>query len=107
VESFSNTKSFNDPQFKFFRALDDIKSSDKIILDNVISKCYLTNQTIEVALKDKVIDILKNIISDLNNILKKDEYFVNQIDGLYIIKDDKQNYRMIINSVIHDVKNYY
>jgi len=107
VECFTNTTDFNDPQFKFFKALDDIKSSDKIILDNVISKCYLTNQTIEVALKDKVIDILKNIISDLNNILKKDEYFVNQIDGLYIIKDDKQNYRMIISSVIHDVKNYY
>uniref|UniRef100_A0A6C0C5R6 Uncharacterized protein n=1 Tax=viral metagenome TaxID=1070528 RepID=A0A6C0C5R6_9ZZZZ len=107
VESFKNTTDFNEPSFKFFKALDDIKSSDKIILENIQSKCYLTTQTIEQDLKIKVINILKRVISDLNNILKKDEYFINDIEGLYIIKDDKNNYRIITISMIHDVKNYY
>ena len=107
VECFQNTTDFNDPSFKFLKALGDIKSSDKIILDDVQSKCYLTTQTIDQDLKTKVINILKRVISDLNNILQKDEYFINDIEGLYIIKDNSNNYRIITISMIHDVKNYY
>ena len=107
IESFRDTVDFNDPSFKFFKALNDIKSSDKIILENVTSKCYLTTQTIEQDLKMKVKNILKKVISDLNNILRRDEYYINDIEGLYIIKDDKNNYRIITISMIHDVKNYY
>ena len=107
IENFRNTTDFNDPSFKFFKALNDIKSSDKIVLDNVVSKCYLTLQTIDQDLKAKIINILKRVISDLNNILSKDEYFINDIEGLYIIKDNKNNYRIITSSMIHDVKNYY
>ena len=47
IENFRNTTDFNDPSFKFFKALNDIKTSDKIVLDNVVSKCYLTLQTID------------------------------------------------------------
>lgn len=107
IESFRDTVDFNEPSFKFFKALNDIKSSDKIILENVTSKCYLTTQTIEQDLKMKVKNILKKVISDLNNILRRDEYYINDIEGLYIIKDDKNNYRIITISMIHDVKNYY
>ena len=107
IENFRNTTDFNDPSFKFFKALNDIKTSDKIVLDNVVSKCYLTLQTIDQDLKTKIINILKRVISDLNNILSKDEYFINDIEGLYIIKDNKNNYRIITISMIHDVKNYY
>ena len=89
VETFKNTTDFNDPQFKFFNVLNDIKTSDKIVLENVQSKCYLNKQTIDTDLKTKVNNILKRVITDLNNILKNNEYYVNDIDGLYIIKDDK------------------
>ena len=106
VENF-NTTDYNDPQFKFFNVLNDIKTSDKIVLDNVQSKCYLTRQTIDTDLKTKVNNILKRVISELNNVLQKNEYYVNDIEGLYIIKDDKNNYRIITISMLHDVKNYY
>ena len=53
IESFRNTTDFNDPSFKFFKALDDIKTSDKIILDNVQSKCYLTTHSISFVLKSR------------------------------------------------------
>ena len=42
-----DTTDFNDPQFKFFNVLNDIKTSDKIILENIESKCYLNKQTID------------------------------------------------------------
>ena len=107
VECFNNTTDFNDPQFKFFNVLNDIKTSDKIILENVQSKCYLNRQTIDTDLKTKVNNILKRVITDLNNILQKNEYYVNDMEGLYIVKDDKNNYRIITISMLHDVKNYY
>ena len=65
IEGFNNqidTTDFNDPQFKFFKVLNDIKISDKIVLENIESKCYLNKQTIETGLKTKIIDILKNVI---------------------------------------------
>ena len=102
-----DTTNFNDPQFKFFNVLNDIKLSDKIILENVVSKCYLNRQTVDTDLKTKVNSILKRVVTDLNNILQKNEYYVNDVEGLYIIKDDKNNYRIITISMLHDVKNYY
>ena len=108
VESFiPNTVSFTDPQNMFFKAMNDIKNSDKIVLENVVSKCYLDKNIIEPVLNDKVIDILKNVISHFNNILKENEYYINKLEGLYIIKDDKENYRLIVSSFIYDVKNFY
>ena len=102
-----NTESFTDPQYKLLKAMNDVKNSDKIILDNVVSKCYLDKNIIDPILNEKVVDILKNVISHFNNILKENEYYINKLEGLYIIKDDKGNYRLIISSFIYDVKNFY
>ena len=108
VEGFNKkTISFTDPQNMFLKAMGDIKSSDKIILENVVSKCYLDKSTIEIGLNKKINKILKKVISDLNKILNEDEYFIKELQGLYIIKDNKDNYRLIINSFIYDIKNYY
>ena len=108
VETFiENTETFTDPQNMFLKAMDDIKNSDKIVLENVVSKCYLNKNTIEPELNDKVTDILKQVISHFNNILKESEYFIKDIEGLYIIKDDKENFRIVVSSFIYDIKNYY
>jgi len=101
------TESFTNPQNTFFKALNDIKNSDKIVLENVESKCYLDKNIIEPELNKKVIDILKDVISHFNNILKENEYYINKLEGLYIIKDNKENYRLIVSSFIYDVKNFY
>ena len=108
VESFvENTETFTDPKHMFFKAMTDIKNSDKIVLENVVSKCYLDKNTIEPVLKEKVVDILKKIISHFNNILKESEYFIKELEGLYIIKDDKNNFRIVVSSFIYDIKNFY
>jgi len=102
-----NTESFTNPQNKFLKALNDIKNSDKIVLENIVSKCYLDKNIIEPELNEKVINILKDVISHFNNILKENEYYINKLEGLYIIKDDKENFRLIVSSFIYDVKNFY
>jgi len=108
VENFEqNTETFDEPKHMFYNALSDIKQTDKIILENVVSKCYLDKDTIEPELNNKVNDILKETISHLNNIIKDGEYFIKKLEGLYIIKDNKGNFRLIINAFIYDVKNYY
>lgn len=108
VENFEeNTKTFDEPKHMFYNALSDVKQTDKIILENVVSKCYLDKDTIEPELNNKVNDILKETISHLNNIIKDGEYFIKKLEGLYIIKDNKGNFRLIINAFIYDVKNYY
>jgi len=109
IETLQNldTTDFSRPKNKFFNVLRDIKKSDKIILDNVVSKRYLNRQTIDFDLNEKVINIMKKVITDLNNILQENEYYIHDIDGLYIIKDNKNNYRLITISMLNDVKNYY
>lgn len=108
IENFTeNTKTFIEPAHMFYKALSDIKLSDKIILKNVVSKCYLDKDTIEPQLNNKVNKILKDVVSHLNNIIKEHEYYVKDLLGLYIIKDDMGNYRLIINTFIYDIKNYY
>jgi len=99
-----NTKTFEEPQQMFLKAMSDIKQSDKIILDNIVSKCYMDKNTIEPALNEKVNSILKEIISHFNKILKEDEYYIKELEGLYIIKDNKGNLRLIVSSFIYDIK---
>ena len=108
IENFTqNTDTFTDPAHMFFKAISDVKLSDKIILTDVDSKCYLDKNTIDVDLKQKVKEILVNVISHINKIMKKNEYNIDELLGVYIIKDNSGNYRLIINTFIYDVKNYY
>jgi len=108
VETFiDNTESFTDPKNLFLKAMNDIQKSDKIVLDNIVSKIYLDKNTIDPVLNEKVTNILKQIISHFNNILKESEYFIKELEGLYIIKDNNGNFRLIVSSFIYDIKNYY
>lgn len=108
IESFEeNTITFTKPQNMFLKAMNDIKNAPKIVLENVVSKCYMDKNTIEPELNNRVNNILKDVISHLNKILREDEYFIKELEGLYIIKDEKGNFRLIISSFIYDIKNYY
>lgn len=109
IENLTNrdTSDYSEPTRKFFKVLNDIKLSDKIILKDIVSKRYLNKQTIDPELNTKVINILKKVISNLNNILQKEEYYIHEIDNLYIIKDNKGNFRIITISMLNDVKNFY
>lgn len=108
IESFDvNTTTFTKPQNMFLKVLNDINNTPKIVLENVVSKCYLDKNTIEPTLNERISNIVKDVISHLNRILSEEEYFIKEIEGVYIIKDDKGNFRLIITSFLYDIKNFY
>ena len=107
IEGNTTKSDFSNPKQMFLKVINDIKLSDKIVLNNVVSKCYMDKNTIEPSLNIKVNNILKDVISEMNKILNEDEYFIKGLEELYIIKDDKENFRLIISSFIYDIKNYY
>ena len=70
IESFQeNTVTFTKHQNMFLKAMNDIKNAPKIVLENVVSKCYMDKNTIEPELNNRVKNILKDVISHLNKIL--------------------------------------
>ena len=63
IESFDvNTTTFTKPQNMFLKVLNDINNTPKIVLENVVSKCYLDKNTIEPTLNERIGLIVKDVI---------------------------------------------
>lgn len=101
---FSNQKNVN--KNKLVRLLDNISSADKLYLKNVKNRWIYNRNTIDVDIKEKVLHILKIIITSLGSISNND-FFIKSIENVYAMQDDEMNVRLIIDSFIYDVKNYY
>jgi len=97
---------FVKPQHRLLNLLNDISSADKIYLKNVISKRSYTSKTIEPEYNEHVVLLLKVIVSSLNNVSETD-FFIKGIDNLYVVKDDDNNIRFIVDAFMFDVKNHY
>lgn len=103
---FKISNSFVKPKHELLQLLSDISSSDKIVLKNVVEKKSYTNKTIDVDLNDLVVMVLKKIIRGISGVSKKD-FFIKEIEKLYLIKDDDENLRVISDAYIYDVSNHY
>lgn len=91
---------------KLTKLFNDISSADKVSLKNVTYKWSMNKDTMDVQLNSKITDIIKIIISKIGGISNKD-YYIKEIDNLFVMKDDDGNYRCILNCFIYDVKGYY
>jgi len=91
---------------KLTKLFNDISSADKVSLKNVTEKWSMNKDTMEVQLNEKMTDIIKIVISKIGGISSK-EFYVKEIDNMYVMKDDDGNYRCILNCFIYDVKGYY
>lgn len=98
--------SFVKPKHELLQLLSDISSSDKIYLKNIVEKKSYTNKTIDVDLNELVVMVLKKIISGINGISKKD-FFIKEIEKIFLIKDDDDNIRVISDAYIYDISNHY
>ena len=98
--------SFVKPKHELLQLLSDISSSDKIVLKNITEKKSFTNKTIDTDLNDLVVMILKKVISGINGISRKD-FFIKEIEKIFIIKDDDENIRVISDAYIYDISNHY
>ena len=97
---------FVKPQHKLLNLLNNISSSDKIYLINVTDKESFTNKTISRDLSDLVNHIMKKVINSINGVSELD-LFIKDIEQIYVIKDNTNNVRLIIDTFAYDIKNHY
>jgi len=98
--------SFKKPEHRLIKLLNNISSADKVILKNVTEKWSLNKNLIDNNLKQKVTDIIKKILNGINEI-SEEEFFMESIDNLYLMKDKDGNFRCIVNAFMYDVYNYH
>ena len=91
---------------KLTSLFNNISSADKVSLNNIEEKWSLNKDTMDVQLNEKVTNIIKLIIEKIGGISNK-EYYIKGIDNIYIMKDNDNNYRCILNCFIFDTKGYY
>tara|TARA_A100001015_G_scaffold286177_1_gene354511 strand:- start:496 stop:1491 length:996 start_codon:yes stop_codon:yes gene_type:complete len=97
---------FVKPKHTLLNLLNDISSSDKIYLLNIVEKVSFTSKTISRDLSDLVNHIMKKVINGINGISELD-LFTKDIEQIYVIKDNDNNIRLIIDTFAYDIKNHY
>jgi hypothetical protein len=101
-----NNKNGFKPEHRLVQLLNKISSADKVILKNVKERWSLHRNLVEPELKQRVNDLIRKILSGINGI-SEEEFFVKDIENLYVMKDDYGNFRCIVNTFIYDVHNYH
>lgn len=92
------------PVTNIFINLEKIANSEKVTLENVTERFIMNRDIIDKELEMKTIDMLTKII---NNIGFIDNYHIQEIDSMFVMKDDKKNFRNIIMFTMYDTYNYY
>lgn len=101
----NNTNGFK-PEHRLVQLLNKISSADKVILKNVKERWSLHRNLVEPDLKKRVNNLIRKILNGINGI-SEEEFFVKDIENLYVMKDDYGNFRCIVNTFIYDVHNYH
>ena len=83
--------SFKKPEHRLIKLLNNISSADKVVLKNVTEKWSLNKNLIDNNLKQKVTDLIKKILNGINGI-SEEEFFIESIDNLYLMKDKDGNF---------------
>ena len=94
------------PEHRLVQLLNKISSADKVVLKNVKERWSLHRNLVEPDLKQRVNNLIRKILNGINGI-SEEEFFVKDIENLYVMKDDYGNFRCIVNTFIYDVHNYH
>ena len=86
--------------------LNNISRGNKILLKNIQETWSVTKDTIDSELNQKIMTIIKSIIKAVGGITGN-EYYSKTIENMYVMKDDINNYRCILNAFIYDINNYF
>ena len=112
-ESFLNTfrKEFDIPtkrekRVRLIDALKNISLSDKVILTDVEEKWSLNKNTIDIETNRKSLEIVKDVMKNIG-LLSKQQFFIKNIENVYVMKDKNGNFRTIISCFIHDIQNFH
>lgn len=88
------------------KLLNDISSGDKVILKNVTEKWSLNKDTIDEELKSEITGLIREVLETIKGMTNYN-FFINNIENLYVMKDNDGNFRCILNCFIYEVQKFY
>lgn len=97
---------FVKPEHRLLKILNEISSGSKIKLSGDCTQFVDTKNTISVELNDKLMILLKELVSSINTISEND-FFIKKIENVYSSVDRKSNQRYVVDFFIYDIKHYY
>ena len=83
----------------------NISKSDKVTITNIEERWTLNKTTIDSETKKRAVDIIKDVMDNIGW-FSDHQFFVRDIENIYVMKDKDDNFRTIISCFIHDVKNF-
>lgn len=109
VSGFKNlidTETPKEKRKKLIKKLRNISSSDKVTLSNITTKWSLNKNIIDPETNQQSIDIIKDVIGSID-FFTDNNYYVKNIENVYVMKDNEDNFRTVISAFIYDVNNYH
>ena len=90
-------------------APDSLKNSfkDKIVLEGDCQSNIYTKDTIPENKNKYIIELLTVILKHVKHIDNQQDYYLKDIDQLYVQMDKYENKRYIVVAFIYDIRNYY
>ena len=104
--NFVPENGFVKPQHKLLNLLNNISKASKIKLNKVVERESFTQHTMDPEYRSKITELLKVIIGSINN-LSETDFYIKSIENLYVLRDEGNNYRFIVDTFIYDINNYY
>ena len=103
---FDKSVGFLKPEHRLIKILSDISSGNKVKLTGSCNNYIFNKNTISNELNDKLIKVIREILESIQQI-SKDDFYIKNIENLYLMVDNKKNQRYFIDFFIYDTKNYY
>tara|TARA_Y100000590_G_scaffold470383_1_gene664330 strand:- start:10043 stop:10996 length:954 start_codon:yes stop_codon:yes gene_type:complete len=90
---------------KLVKKLRNISTSEKVTLQNITQKWSLNKNVMDYDINQKGIHIMHEVIQKMD-FLNIEDYYIKNIENIYVMKDKDNNYRVIINSFIYHVNHF-
>jgi len=101
-----STLGFVKPEHRLLKTFDSISSSNKVKPRGTCQRFSFTKHTIETSIESYIKSTLKEMIQSLNNI-STSEYYLKDIENAYVMTNQYNEKRFIVDFFVYDVQNYY
>ena len=98
---------FVKPQHNLMYIFNQMSAKDKVVLDGDCQTNIYTKDTIPENKNEYIIEILSIILKHVKGIDNEQDYYLKDIDQLYVQMDKYENKRYIVVAFIYDIRNYY
>ena len=98
---------FVKPQHNLLYIFNQMSSKDKVVLDGDCQTNIYTRDTIPENKNEYIIEILSIVLRHIKGIDNEQDYYLKDIDQLYVQMDKYENKRYIVVAFIYDIRNYY